>query len=138
MKKILSIALINTLLLGSMAMAAESGDMKDRAIKSAQLKAEAGDADGQFALGGLYYQGIVTKQDYPHAIHWFEKAAKQGHDKAQFNLGYMYYDGRGVAKDPAKAFHWFKESAEQGDMKAQLYLAEMFYSGNGTKQDYQE
>ena len=53
--------------------------------------AEQGDANTQFNLGNMYYEGKGVKQDYAEAVKWYRKAAEQGKANAQFNLGNMYY-----------------------------------------------
>lgn len=115
---------------------ADMSELKKRAFSASKVKAEQGDANAQFSLGGIYYQGIVAEKDYAKAIEWYTKAAEQGHTEAQYNLGYMYYDGRGVSVDYAKAYHWFELAAEDDDVKAQLYLARMNYEGKGVDQNY--
>ena len=97
-------------------------DMRSKAYTVALMKAKSGDPNAQFALAGMYYQGIMIKRNYKKAIEWYKKAAKQGHTKAQFNLAYMYFDGRGVEKNHDKALKWFLEAGEHRDGKAELYL----------------
>ena len=57
-------------------------------------KAEQGDADAQFELGGMYDEGKDVPQDDAESAKWFRKAAEQGHVKAQYNLGLMYQSGQ--------------------------------------------
>ena len=113
-------------------------ELQKRAYVSSKQKAETGDANAQFSLGGIYYQGIVAKQDYQKAIHWFTKAAEQGHTKAEYNLGYMFFDGRGVEVDYKKAYEWFEMAADGDDTKAQLYLAKMNYEGLGVDKNLEK
>ena len=67
----------------------------------AQLKplAEQGNADAQFNLGLMYFNGTGVPQDDQQALKWFRQAADQGDAFAQFALGNMYYMGRGVEKN---------------------------------------
>ena len=74
-------------------------------------KAEQGDADAQFNLGSMYYQGEGVPKDYKQAIYWYTKAAEQGDDEAQFNLGLMYYEGQGVPKDYIQTYAWWNIAA---------------------------
>lgn len=94
----------------------------DAAAAAQQLKplAEQGNAEAQFNLGSLYYQGRGVPQDYKEAAKWFRKAADQGHVYAQVNLGSMYAEGiQGViAKDYSQALMWFIFAAARGDMEA--------------------
>ena len=76
--------------------------------------AERGDAQAQYGLGLMYYEGRgVAQQSYANAREWWEKAAVQGYAKAQYNLGSMYEDGKGVAKDLFKAREWYEKAASQ-------------------------
>ncbi len=44
------------------------------------VKAEAGDADGQYSLGYVY-EGEGVEQDYKKAFEWRQKSAGQGRDQ---------------------------------------------------------
>ena len=86
-----------------------------------KAKAEAGDADAQFNLGVMYYQGLGVEQDLKEAVKWYQKAADQGDvAMAQFNLGVMYEKGKGVEQDFKEAVKWYQKAADQGDAMAQL------------------
>ena len=53
-----------------------------------QLKAQAkqGNADAQFQLAWLYYDGDGVPQDDTEAAKWYRLAADQGHEAAQNSL----------------------------------------------------
>ena len=56
--------------------------------------AQQGDAEAQFNLGLMYYNGQDVHQDYAEAVKWYRQAADQGYVKAQYNLsklGSTYY-----------------------------------------------
>jgi len=99
-------------------------------------KAKQGDADAQFNLGSMYYQGKGVPKDYKQAYAWFTKAAEQGDADAQFNLGFMYNKGEGVPKDYKQAIYWYTKAAEQGDPLSQFNLGLMYYEGQGVPKDY--
>ena len=84
--------------------------------------AEEGDADAQFNIGDLYYNGIGVDEDDKEAFVWYHKAAKQGHADAQYNLADMYYIGQGVEEDDKKAKKWYRKAAQQGHTDAQVAL----------------
>ena len=46
------------------------------------IRAESGDAHGQYALGCMYQDGDLVPQDRDLAIHWLRKAAEQGYKQA--------------------------------------------------------
>ncbi len=95
---------------------AELSEVEISSIQSFQLnqsKANQGDADAQFNLALLYYNGIGTPQDTRYAIYWYTKAAEQGHVNAQYSLGHMYEYGDGGPQDYKQAFFWYTKAAEQ-------------------------
>lgn len=71
------------------------GDFKT-ALVELQPLAEQGNADAQFNLGLMYFNGTGVPQDDQAALKWFSRAADQGDAFAQFALGNMYFMGRGV------------------------------------------
>jgi TPR repeat protein len=90
------------------------------AVRESKPLAEQDNADAQFNLGSLYYQGRGVPQDYDEAIRWMRKAAEQGHVFAQATLGSIYAEGvQGmIQKDYPQALMWFVFAAAQGDMEA--------------------
>ena len=94
----------------------------DVAAAVSELKplAEQGDAEAQFNLGSLYYQGWGVPQDYREAVKWLRKAAEQGHIFSQATLGTVYAEGVPgvVEKDYPQALMWFIFAAAKGDMEA--------------------
>ncbi len=97
--------------------------------------AKQGNAEAQFNLGLMYYNGQGLPQDYVQALQWYRKAAEQGYAKAQHNLGFMYYNGEGVPQDDAEAVEWWRKAAEQGYAKAKYNLGVMYNNGAGVPQD---
>lgn len=58
-----------------------------------QERANQGNAESQFDLGLIYYNGDVVKQDYSQALLWIKKSVEQEFSKAQFLLGLIYGEG---------------------------------------------
>ena len=75
------------------------------------MSAEAGDAEAQVALGGLYHNGAGRKRDYAVAADWYRRAAVQGQVFGQLNLGDFYRHGLGVKRDLAEAYFWLSLAA---------------------------
>jgi len=100
--------------------------------------AEQGDAEAQYNLGRLYYDGRGVAQDYDQAALWFRAAAEQGDSDAQDELGNLYLSGEGVAQDYAQASLWYRKAAEQGDSDAQESLGDLYLHGQGMPRDYAE
>ncbi|MDC0012965.1 sel1 repeat family protein [Octadecabacter sp.] len=97
--------------------------------------AEAGFADAQYNLGGMYENGQGVPQDYAEAVRWYRLAADQGYAIAQTSLGYMYENGSGVPQDYAEAVRLFRLAADQGYAIAQASLGHMYENGKGVLQD---
>jgi TPR repeat protein len=104
--------------------------------KVCRVRAEQGDAKGQYELGRMYYQGKGVPQDYVEALRWYRKAADQGNAKAQYGLAYIYHEGKGVPRDPLVALDWFRKAADQGYARAQYALGYTYYLGKEVPQDY--
>nr|WP_314764290.1 hypothetical protein [uncultured Neisseria sp.] len=54
---------------------------------------------------------LYQKQDYQHAMPYFEQAQQAGHMKALRYLGLMYLNGEGVAQNAQTAFAYFTQAA---------------------------
>ena len=100
--------------------------------------AEQGNANAQYRLGLLYYDGRGVKQDYEEAARWLTEAAKQNHAEAQYYLGMFAENGYGMEQDEQRAAEWYIQSAEQGNIDAQYRLGLLYYSGRGVEQNYKE
>ena len=111
------------------------GQVEPEDLEGLRLAAEQGDAQSQFGLGTLYYEGRQLPQNDAAAARWIGLAADQGHAVAQFSLGLLYYEGRGVQVDRAEAVRWYRISAEQGYAEAQYSLALAFEDGAGVQRD---
>lgn len=105
------------------------------AINTFRKLANAGDANAQFRLGGIYLKGQGVKQSQPEAVAWFRKAAQQGHADAQNSLGVRYEKGQGIAQDYKEAIAWYRKSALQRFGLAQENLADLLSKGLGTAKD---
>ena len=93
------------------------------AVRELKPLAEQGNAEAQFNLGSLYYQGWGVPQDYREAAKWLRKAAEQNHTFAQATLGTIYAEGAQevIEKDLPQALMWFILAAAQGDMEAREF-----------------
>ncbi len=114
---------------------AEKGDFA-AALQLLKPLAEQGDAQAQFNLGLMYFNGNGVAQDYKTAVKWYTLAAAQGVASAQYNLGLMFEEGNGVAQDYKTAVKWYTLAAEQGYAHAQNNLGNKLIDGQGVAQDY--
>ena len=87
--------------------------------------AEAGDAEAQLSLAGLYESGLGVSQDPAEAVRWYRAAAEQGDPVGQLNLGDLYAKGEGVARDLGLAVYWLTLSACQGRKWPKRRIAEL-------------
>lgn len=111
------------------------------ALEALKRAARNGDADSQYGLGNMHYNGfpnIGVPQDYKESLKWLEKAANQGHAKAQHGLGFMYFNGKGVPQDFKQAAQWFEKAANKGHAVAQGLLGTMYAEGTGVHKDYMQ
>ncbi len=106
--------------------------------------AESGNAEDQFNLGRLFYNGEGFRKNLKEAYNWFNKSADQGDKDSQYALYTMYDTGKGVSKSEANAFYWLKKAAGNKNNKAMLKLGEYYLNhtdnsnGKGTPINHQE
>ena len=72
-------------------------------------RADQGDAEAQYLLGGLYDIGQDVSKDYAQARQWWKKAASQGHAEAQYLMGGLHDIGHGVPQGYVKARQWYEK-----------------------------
>ena len=122
-------------------------------FKLAQLElqplAEQGNADAQFNLGLMYFNGTGVQQDDQTALKWFRLAADQGDAFAQFALGNMYFMGRGVAKNFVASYALgnlsasevppgFNQPAQMRDAAAAQLTAEQVEAGQALTREMRD
>jgi TPR repeat protein len=107
------------------------------AVKAVYEAAERGDAEAQFALANIYYNGEGITQDYEQAAIWTSTAAEQGHIGAQYHYGLLLENGEGVERNFKEAVEWWKRAAAQGYVDAQYKLGATFALERGVAEpDY--
>ena len=124
MIKVLSSAMTLVLVLSSagLAVADDTSDLQvareaeersDYAAEERLLRplAEQGNADAQFMLASLYFNGEGAAERYDEAVSWYLKAADRGNARAQEKLGLIYREGLRVPHDYVQAHKWLSLSA---------------------------
>jgi len=98
------------------------------------------DKDGYatLALGLLYYNGRIGKQDFARATDYYLRSAANGNLIAVQNLGYCYYYGRSIPVDFDKAYHCFVKCALTGDLISLYKIGDMYRYGYYVEKDPQE
>jgi len=98
--------------------------------------AENGDADAQWCLGRVYYEGRVgNRPDYERAAAWFHKSAEAGNPFGLFHMGIMHEYGLGVQQNFVEAGRFYKRAADMENLDAMYYLALLHAYGRGFPQD---
>ncbi len=101
-----------------------------------QPLAKAGNAEAQYHLGMMYYNGQGVPVDFVSASRFFRSSANQGDAGAQYLIGEMRLKGKGVAQDAGLAGVWFKKAAQQDYPDAQYELGDWYFAGKGGEPDY--
>lgn len=102
-------------------------------------RAEAGDAQSQFALALRYLGGEGVPRDPRQALVWFRRAAAQGHAGAQRQIGNAHARGAaGLAQSWSEAARWYRMAAENGDPLAAFNIARLLERGRGVDRDAAE
>ncbi len=104
-------------------------------IAATHQSAERGDADAQFKLSMIYFEGDGVARSPEQGMKWIRRAADQGHGKAQEGLGMMLQVGVGGQTNLAEAAAWYRKAAEQGLPHAQAMLGNMLLYGLGIRRD---
>jgi TPR repeat protein len=94
-----------------------AGDFKT-AFSHLRPAADAGDAEAQALIAGMYARGQGIAADPALAAEWFTKAADQGHLYATTMLGWFYMRGIGVEQDAVKGYRLLSRAAARGQPKA--------------------
>ena len=136
--------------------------MSEEKFKETKVKAEQGDVDAQYDLGGMYAYGIGTQMNWVYALMWLNTAKSNGHkdiaggrelllnamtakqiaaaeELASVFIGVEQTDKGLVAYrngDYEKALTEWMLLAKQGNASAQNWLGYMHENGIGIPQDY--
>lgn len=95
-------------------------------------KAQSGDAEAQYNLGGFYQYGLGGfENNKEEAVKWYMKAAEQGHAGALCCIGDCYRDGIFFKENREEAMKWYLKAAEKGDAGAQYVLGDTYFLGLG-------
>jgi TPR repeat protein len=106
------------------AQAFDGGDFQG-AVETWRALAEAGDAEAQLALAGVYRFGQGIPVDLTQAARWYEAAARVGIPIAMVNLAEMIEAGQGVSRDPVAALAWMSLAAQRGHAWAKAESARL-------------
>jgi len=106
-------------------------------LKALTEKAESGDAQAQYDLAQVYFDGLLEqKADEKNGVSWITKAAEAGNAAAQYDLAIAYRLGHGVKPDAAQALHWYEKSADQGRDEARAIVCSAYTQSQTVKPDW--
>jgi TPR repeat protein len=119
-------------------VAGPTGRSTSRPSSTTREAADAGDPEGMYRLGRMYYEGRGVAKDAQEAVKWFRKAADAGNGWGMFFLGVCYHNGDGVTKDDQQAVMWLKKAADANNDMAMCDLGSFYHNGDGVTKDDQE
>lgn len=77
--------------------------------------AAGGNAEAEYALGRLHYEGFLVPRDSAEMRNMLKAAAWQGHARAQLTLGVIYeYGLDDIRRDHTAALMWYELAARHG------------------------
>jgi TPR repeat protein len=107
----------------------------DDKFAETKKKAEAGDANAQFALFIMYSEGKGITRNKAKAMAWLQKSAAGGYLEAQMTLWSIYHYGDGVPRDESRAMQWLRKAAAQGGAAEQYALGSAYWYGDRNFRD---
>ena len=112
-------------------MCKQEGDC-DTAFEYYSKAAELGDADAQYFLGRMYWQGESVEKDEEKAVYHLEKAAISGHPQARQNLAAVEAENGNMGR----AVKHMIIAAKLGFDYSMKQLLSMYKDGYITKDEY--
>lgn len=91
--------------------------------------AKEGNAESQFKLANMYFEGKEIPKDDTFAYYWYQQSAQNGNVSAQEAFGAIYFQ----LKKYQEAFMWYSKAAQSNHSRAQYVLGYMYLNGLGTK-----
>ena len=106
---------------------AEEGhkEAAEQLVKAYTRLADANNAEAQYKLGMLLFQGEYVPRNEFKAIKWLNYAAENGNMLAQRELGICFAKGLGMPKSKRSARYWYKKAIAQGDSESQRLIEEV-------------
>jgi tetratricopeptide (TPR) repeat protein len=106
----------------------ELGVKRDYAVARewCELAAAMSNPQGDFCIGGLYFDGLGgVPRDHAEAFKWFRRAAEKGHATGQHDVGWMLVQGKGVAPNRDEGIEWLRKAARQDHQYAKEKLQQL-------------
>src|SRR5206468_12753844 len=75
-----------------------------------RARADAGEAEAQYQLASMYWEGKTVNRDPTEALKWYQRAAEYGHREAQAKLAELYEQGAGISRNYERAAQWYMKA----------------------------
>jgi len=103
--------------------AEKSGKISIAYMQYIYCSEEENDAEAQYKLGSMYYQGVgLSRPDFRRAAAFFSRSANNGYAPAQVKLGLLYWRGEGVEKNLKIAHKWLYLAQEPDETRWFYYV----------------
>lgn len=109
---LLTLLALQNVAIASPGTTAYEAEQYKKAYQLLLAEAKTGDAESQYLLGTLYFDGLGTKRSPKYAIKWLKQAVDNEHPMAAHMLGKIYMSGLGVPMNVDKGIHYM-ELADQ-------------------------
>ena len=108
-------------------------------VKKVRKRANRGDANAMYNLGGYYDSGLFgVIQNQALARIWYQRAAEKGEARGAHNLGCSFRDGEGGPIDKVAAAKYFRMAAELGHVESSTNLGLALMRGDGVEVNMDE
>lgn len=104
-------------------------------VKQLTKDAEQGDAEAQFKLGAMYYDGDLFAKDIEKGMFWLEKAAAAGNVNAMINVSIHWFHEVDDERKNHIGRLWGMAAAATGNSNAQFNYAVRLQNGDGGQAD---
>ncbi len=88
-----------------------------------------GAAYAQFALGNLYWNGLMVERHPRRAVQLWQSSAALGYALAEHEMGVLYQEGTAIEADSYKALQLFNSAAAKGFAPSQSMLGQLYEEG---------
>jgi TPR repeat protein len=82
-----------------------------------------------YALGNLYWNGLMVERDASRAVKLWQSAAALGYAPAEHEMGVLYLEGGAIPADPVKGLHFLNRAAAKGHAPSQSRLGYVYEQG---------
>ncbi len=100
--------------------------------------ANEGNAEDQYVLSLLYFEGICSEKDSKKALEFMEQSADNGYILAIKDVARAYYSGEVVEQNTNKAIQYLEKGDKINDPESQQLLAEIYLDAKNIVKDFKK